>query len=161
MPYVNARHAIQAGKDAVTVVNALEKGRSKFSNRLINRKGRVMELAEKHEELANRYRALRERLNQPAQPDDVFLDQPQDRFLLEPEMNNLVAEIREQDGFKYFLLPLLEPSKLKTYDAYGPVVMLVAAPLTGYALVTSTDSIFMMPLRDYTTESCEAHFGLL
>ena len=107
MPYVNALHAIQAGKDAVTVVNALEKGRSKFWNRLINRKGRVVELAEKHEELANRYRALREKLNQPAQPDDLFLDQPQDNFLLESEMNNLVAEIREQDGFKDFLLPPL------------------------------------------------------
>ena len=62
---------------------------------------------------------------------------------------------------KDFLLPPLEPSKLQMYGAYGPIVMLVAAPPTGYALVTSTDSIFIMPLREYTPKACEAHFELL
>ena len=103
LPTVNVLCAIQAGKDAVTVVNALENGRSIFWDRLINRKGQVVELAEKHEELANWYRDLCKRLDQTAQPDDYYKDQPQAKFLLESELNGLVARIRQQDGFKRFL----------------------------------------------------------
>ena len=158
---INVLSAIHAGKDAVTVVNALEKGRSIFWDRLINRKGQVLELAEKYEELASRYRDLRKRLDQTAQPDDLVKDQPQDKFLLASEMNNVVARIRQQDGFKDFLLPPLEPSKLQSYGAYGPVVMLFAQASTGCALVTSKDSVFTMPLREYTTEACEKRFELL
>ncbi len=161
LPRLRVFFAISAGYDPVTVVNALEMGRSIFWDRLINRKGQVVELAEKHEELASRYRDLRKKLDQTAQPSDGFKGQPQDKFLLESEMNNLVAKIRQQDGFKDFLLPPLELSKLQTYGAYGPVVMLVAQPPTGYALVTSTDSTFIMPLREYTAEACQRHFELL
>lgn len=120
-----------------------------------------MELAERHEELASRYRDLRKRMDQTAQPDDYFKDQPQDKFLLESKMNDLVAEIRQQDGFKDFLLPPLETSKLQSYGAYGPVVMLVAQAPTGYALVTSTDLIFVIPLKGYTRKTCQRHFKLL
>ena len=161
LPSTNVRAAIDAGKDAVTIVNALEKGRSIFWDRLINRKGQVVELAERHEELASRYRDLRKRLDQTAQPDDYFKDLPQDKFLLESEMNDLVAKIRQQDGFKDFLLPPLGSSKLQSYGAYGPVVMLVAQAPTGYALVTSKDSVFTMPLREYNPEACQRHFELL
>ena len=160
---LNVFSAIIKGKlkDAVTVINALEKGRSIFWDRLINRKGEVVDLAEKHEELASRYRDLRIRLEQTAQLDDDFKDQPQDKFLLGSEMNDVVAKIRQQDGFKDFLLPPLEPSKLQAYGAYGPVVMLVAGPGGGCALVTSTDSIFILPLRKYSMEACKRYFELL
>ena len=160
---VNVLCAIQAGKDAVTVVNALENGRSIFWDRLINRKGQVVELSEKHEKLASRYRDLRRKLEQTALPDDFFKDQPQDKFFLASEMNEVIAEIRQQDGLKDFLLPPLEAPKLQAYGAYGPVVMLVAGlgPTTGYALVTSADSIFNLPLREYTIKACRKHFELL
>ena len=162
LPLLNVFCAIRAGKDTVTVINALEKGRSIFWDRLVNLKGQVVELEEKHVELASQYRDLRKRLDQTAQPMKYFEDQPQDKFLQESEMNNLVAKIRQQDGFKDFLLPPLETSKLQTYGAHGPVVMLLAGPPTGgYALVMSTDSIFTMRLRGYTPEACQRHFELL
>ena len=161
LPRIWVFSAIAAGKDAVTIVNALEKGRSIFWDRLINRKGQVVELAEKHEELASQYRDLRKRLDQTAQPDDVYTDQPQDKFLLVSQMNDLVAKIRQQDGFTDFLLPPIGASKLQSYGAFGPVVMLVAQVPIGYALVTSKDAIFTMPLREYTPEACKRHFKLL
>ena len=163
LSFANVLSAIVAGKDAATAINALGKVRSLFWDRLINRKGQVVELSEKHEKLASRYRDLREKLEQTALPDEFFKDQPQDKFLLASEMNEVIAEIRQQDGFKDFLLPPLEPSKLQAYGAYGPVVMLVAGPgpTTGYALVTSADSIFNLPLREYTMEACQKHFELL
>ena len=161
LPRIWVSSAIAAGRDAVTIVNALEKGRSILWDRLINRKGQVVELAEKHEELASQYRNLRKKLDQTAQPDDNFKDQPQDKFLLESEMNDLVAKIRQQDGFTDFLLPPLGASKLQSYGAYGPIVMLVAQEPIGYASVASKDSIFTVPLREYTPEACQRHFQLL
>lgn len=158
LPSINVRSAISGGENAVAVINALEKGRSIFWDRLTNRKGQLVELAEKHEELTNQYRDLRRRLDQTERPDDRFAD---DKFLLESEMNVLVAKIRKQDGFKDFLLPPLDPSKLQTYGAYGPVVMLVVHAPTGYALVTAADSVFIMPLEKYTFFACEVQYGLL
>ena len=95
LTFINVICAIKAGKDAVTVINALEKGRSIFWDRLANRKGQVVELAEKHEELGSQYRDLRKRLDQTAQPNEYFKDQPQEKFLQESEMDNLVAKIRQ------------------------------------------------------------------
>ena len=161
LPSINVRAAINAGRGAVTIVNKLEQGRSIFWDRLTNRKGQLVDLAEKHEGFASQYRDLRRRLDQTARPDDMFVMESRDKFLLESEMNSLVAKIRKQEGFKDFLLPPLDPSKLQTYGAYGPVVMLVVDEPTGYALVTAADSIFIMPLEEYTFEACEAYYGLL
>ena len=157
-------HAAQAtGKETIDVINAVEKGRGIFWDRLINRKSQVVALAEKHEELASRYCDIRKRMGQIGQPDFFFEDQPQDKFLLKSEMNDLVIKIRQQNGFEDFLLPPIDPSKIQTYASQGPVVMLIAGlgPNNGYALVISTDSVFSLNLVGYSQEACKGKFDLL
>lgn len=157
-------HAAQgAGKETVKMINALEKGRGIVWDRLINRKSQVVALEEKHEELASRYRDLRKRMGQSGQPDVFFKNQPQDKYLLESEMNDLLIKIRQQQGFEDFLLPPIDPLKIQTYASQGPIVMLVAGlgPNNGYALVISTDSVFTLNLVGYSHDACKANFDLL
>ena len=144
-------------------VRAFERGRNVILTRLLNQRMPIEDLRKTLPELANRYQALKEQLRNPG-ADSLFTDQPRDKFEVESKLNDVLKEIRRQQGFQHFQRPYLNDDEIQDLSKNGPIIMLVAgseSPALGFAFIVGHGSVYCQDLPGYSQKECERQYNRL
>ena len=137
----------------------LEAARGVLLSQALSTRGDLSELRDRHPELARRFTELRDWLDQPSPATSTDLVMPgngsvdaqryeiRDRRQAAAEFTQLLARIRDLDGFAAFALP---PSaeQLETQGGQGPVVVFNVAAHRSDAILLTSDGITSHPLPE-------------
>ncbi|KAL8822489.1 MAG: hypothetical protein Q9191_006775 [Dirinaria sp. TL-2023a] len=160
--YLSLWAAKIAEKKPRDIVRVYERGRSVILTRLLNKRTPIAELKEKLPELANRYQRLSERLSS-AGNDEVFTNQPIDKFGVESQLRLVVSDIRKNKGFEHFQQPYISDEEFEKLSQSGPTIMLVSGigSSNGTALVVAQGSVYRQELIGYSADACRAQYSNL
>ncbi|WXC54141.1 hypothetical protein SNK03_000146 [Fusarium graminearum] len=114
-----ASMALNAGKEPLIALQALETGRDVMATSIDDLRGEVDILERKHPDLANEFLSLRTALDLPATKDN----DPDQRYEQGNAFGILVDKIRQQPGFEGFLGPPSEDA-LKLAASEHPIVVI-------------------------------------
>ncbi|WP_435156359.1 CHAT domain-containing protein [Amycolatopsis sacchari] len=137
LPSEVAAAAIAAGQPE-RAVELLEQSRGVLWSQLFETRTDIAALADAHPGLADRLDALRTRLDPPS-PD------PDERRRLAREWDELLATVRDLDGFGNFLRPA-PFRELRQATVDGPVVLVNANRFRCDALIATSDGVTVLPL---------------
>ena len=151
-----------AEKKPLDIIRTYERGRSVILTRLLNRRTPTSELKDRLPDLANRYQELREQLS-IAGTDDVFKNQPRDKYRIESQLKQVVMDIRKNQGFEHFQQPYITDKEFEELPQGGPIVMLVAGigSTNGTALVIARGQVYRQELVGYCADTCKAQYAHL
>ncbi|KAK6524179.1 hypothetical protein TWF694_005839 [Orbilia ellipsospora] len=152
--------SLNSGKDAYNVLRLLELGLGVIANLLMEMRGDISELRERHPDLADEFVSLRDTLDLPVDTkanDALSSDsQPEIRYKLDKTFNKLLATIRAQPGFDNFLLPPTE-TEIKDAAIFGPIVTINVSKYRCDAFLVKNDGIRLLELPGLTLEDIEKH----
>ncbi|WP_328619784.1 CHAT domain-containing protein [Streptomyces sp. NBC_00354] len=139
-------------------VELLDQGRSVLWGQALDARTDLTELARAHPEPARRLDGLRAGLEQGASLVDgdgnAVADGTQRQRRLAREWEALVAEIRLQPGFAYFMLPL-PFAELSQATAAGPMVLVNVSRYRCDALVVTPGQVRLVPLPGLDAEEAQ------
>ncbi|MFE9328211.1 CHAT domain-containing protein [Nocardia sp. NPDC052278] len=148
-----------ASERAGLALQLSEAGRTVMLSQALHVRSDLTDLTSQHAGLARRFTHLRDLLDNPSdtttsagsidetgpflEPDYITRDRRQ----LVRDLDDILVQIRAQDGFASFALP---PSRdeLLTQAAHGPVVVFNISTYRSDALLLTTDGITSLPLPD-------------
>lgn len=140
--------SLAAGDSPAESLKGFEQTRCIFWNRSFDLKTDITHLKEMHEDLALKFDGLQKTISR-LQPQSVATDSTApnrlDQHRLAREYNECLCLIRQQEGFHNFLM-VEEPSRLQTYAAQGPVVILNASRFRGDAIIITSDAVMSLHL---------------
>ncbi|KAI0030050.1 CHAT domain-containing protein [Vararia minispora EC-137] len=152
--------AIQTG-NLPHAIEWLDEGRSVVWGQLLQLRSPVDDLRSHHPDLADRLQSLSHDLeasgNEISDPDITVRDMVSVRIELAQDYQDLLRHIREQDGFKSFLLPKTLVELIPPRRTDGPVVVINVHWSRCDALVVygSAEPIVHVPLPNLTSKFAE------
>ncbi|EFQ96674.1 hypothetical protein MGYG_08597 [Nannizzia gypsea CBS 118893] len=126
-----AAASLNAGNGPFVTLGLLEQGRDVLASSLEEIRIDVLELQQRYPELAQRFLQLQNELDLPdpgsfpfqADSGETLMQKASRRYEAGKEFDSLICEIREQPGFKEFLLPPTDTEILATAK-HGPIVVI-------------------------------------
>ncbi|KAI0027847.1 CHAT domain-containing protein, partial [Vararia minispora EC-137] len=163
--------AIQTG-NLSRAIEWLEEGRSVVLGQLLQLRSPVDNLRSHHPDLADRLQSLSHNLEasgnelRSGRTQDSLLHSGSDmtlhgqvsvRIKLAQDYQDLLRQIREQDGFKNFLMPRPLAELVPPRRTDGPIVIIIVDPLSCDALVVhgSDEPLIHVPLPNLTFKLAE------
>ncbi|KAM0148086.1 hypothetical protein ACHAPG_010202 [Botrytis cinerea] len=152
--------ALNLGRDPFDALKFLEQGRGVLATSLQEIRTETLELEEKHLELAKEFDSLRQQLDSPI-ANLVYerhapsgQDQTSKRNDASKRLNEVIEEIRQQDGFRDFLLP---PSKEEMVAAarLGSIVVINVSKYRCDAILVEKHQIRLLHLPDLSKKEIE------
>ncbi|XEV01119.1 hypothetical protein FSHL1_006406 [Fusarium sambucinum] len=145
--------AINAGKSASEVLSILELGRGVIASLLIDTRGDVSNLKEKHPSLADSFVALLNELDLPSQDSGstVELSAINRRHQASREFDEVIEQIRTQDGFHDFLQPPPAESLMAAAKS-GPIVVINVSLYRCDAILVECERVRLLELPEFTPE---------
>ncbi|KAI0432003.1 CHAT domain-containing protein [Xylaria sp. FL1042] len=163
-----AAAALQAGKSKEQALRLLEHGRGTITSTLLQNRRSVSLLQRKHPAWAKKFEELRDALD-PPHPfvvDGPLSNAPQvfapmtlsgtDRYRTTEELNELLKQIRSDDIFKTFLLPLTIEELVSAAPRNQTVVAINIARFRCDAFLIQSDQVSIVELPDLTHQQVEA-----
>ncbi|MEV5750751.1 CHAT domain-containing protein [Actinoallomurus sp. NPDC052308] len=153
-----------APERAPRALRLLEAARAVLLSQALDTRSDLSELRDRHPELAARFSELRDLLDRPDDTsssmgmlsDGIGAEAPErrtrDRHHVAEEFAAVMAEIREQDGFASFALPLTD-EQLMAQATAGPVVAFNISSYRSDALLLTADGVTSLPLPALTFEA--------
>ncbi|CAF3553953.1 unnamed protein product [Fusarium graminearum] len=138
-----ASMALNAGKEPLTALQALETGRDVMATSIDDLRGEVDILKRKHPDLANEFLSLRTALDLPATKDN----DPDQRYEQGNAFEILVDKIRQQPGFEGFLGPPSEDA-LKLAASEHPIVVINVSEYSSDAIIVLKDRMLSLAVPD-------------
>lgn len=157
--------AIRAGEPR-RAVELLEQGRSVLWNQVLHIRGDLSALAERAPDVAARLDRIRSVLDNPAGgpfPDPTLAPDPvarDARMRLAREWDELIARVRQLDGFEHFLAATPFAELRHAADA-GPVVIVNVSRHRCDALIVAGSTVTPVALPDLTLTAATEHAGNL
>ncbi|KAH6954371.1 CHAT domain-containing protein [Fusarium avenaceum] len=158
---------LEAGHDVVDAVNSLEASRGVMNSLLIDTRTDLTVIAEHNEPLAERFADLctkldskPDRSSQVAGGSDNLDMSSESRIVAAKAFDEVVAEIRELDGFHNFL----QPPSAADYQAVANsshIVFVNVASIRSDALVISSERIWNIPLHNLKLEDATKQVNAL
>ncbi|KAH7234753.1 CHAT domain-containing protein [Fusarium redolens] len=147
---------LNAGKEPFFALSVLEKGRGVLAAAIEQIRVDVLDLEESHPDLARRFLELREVLDAPIQGGDSASSQAiaNRRGEASVEIDNLVAEIRNQPEFSSFLESPSEED-IRAAASLGPVVIINLSKFRCDAILVEQRQIRSLPLPDLTNDKMD------
>ncbi|KAI1158960.1 CHAT domain-containing protein [Nemania serpens] len=155
-----AATALNAGKDAHDALRFLELGRGVIASLLIETRGDISDLKQKHPSLANKFISLRDELDSPEESSTVSssIDKKLSRESLlrrrreaVQELDKLRSRIRAQLGFENFhLLPTIDELKAAAHP--DPIIIVNLSSYRCDAFLVERDRVRVLQLLDLTVE---------
>ncbi|GAW15106.1 hypothetical protein ANO14919_045150 [Xylariales sp. No.14919] len=163
-----AAAALQTGKSKEQALMLLEQGRGTITSTLLQNRRSISSLKRKHPEWAKKFEELRDALDPPlsvmaggalgnalqASP-SVSLS-PNDRYRTTEELNKLLIQIREDDAFKSFLLPLTTEQLMSAAPPNQTIVVINVANFRCDAFLIQSNQVSTVDLPDLTHNVVEA-----
>jgi hypothetical protein len=120
-----AAMAFNAGKDVLEALSIIELGRGVMAGLLIDTRGDLSGLRGAHPSLADRFEELRTELDSPSQNSCSMaeLSMVNRRHQATHELDEVIEQIRAQDGFHDFLQPPSADSLMSAAES-GPIVVI-------------------------------------
>ncbi|KAK6356066.1 hypothetical protein TWF718_000440 [Orbilia javanica] len=155
--------SLNAGKDAYCTLRLLELGRGVIAGLLMDMRGDVSSLEQRHSDLANKFISLRDALDSPLDrttlptlADDMpsWESQAILRHELDHKFSELIATIRAQPGFDNFLLPPTE-MEMKNAACFGPIIIINLSFYRCDAFLVQRDKIEVLKLPRLTIEKVQ------
>ncbi|KAJ4013303.1 hypothetical protein NW752_007599 [Fusarium irregulare] len=117
--------ALNAGRPLPEVLSILELGRGVIAGLLIDSRGDLSHLREKHPSLADTFEKLRKELDAPIHHSDSMaeLSIVNRRHQASREFDDIIERIRSQDGFRDFLQPPAAENLMAAANS-GPIVVI-------------------------------------
>ncbi|KAJ6261372.1 hypothetical protein Dda_4042 [Drechslerella dactyloides] len=148
--------SLEAGRSAYDTLRLLELGRGVIANLLMDMRGDTSTLEQRHPDLANQFKSLRDALDSPVDRTtspiltngtSSWVSQTKLRYELDRKFGELIATIRAQPGFDNFLLPPTE-TEVKDAACLGPIVIVNLSPYRCDAFLVERDRIRVLGLPD-------------
>ncbi|KAJ8062013.1 hypothetical protein OCU04_009795 [Sclerotinia nivalis] len=159
----SAAVALLSGRDPLDALNFLEQGRGVLATSLEEIRIEILDLKEKHPELAEQFDSLREELDSPitkvtALVDENHISSGQDRtskrYDANKRLDEVIENIRQQSGFEKFLLPPSEEEMLFAARS-GPIVVLNVSEYRCNAIIVEKHQIRLLNLPNLTKKEIE------
>ncbi|KAK4031956.1 CHAT domain-containing protein [Parachaetomium inaequale] len=158
-----AATALNAGEEPYHALQLLERGRDVIAGLLMEMRGDISELEPKHPGLANKFKALRDELDKPADAltspisnsdTPSWESQAKRRHEVDREFNDLIGEIRAQPGFANFLLPPTTEKLMAAADP-DPIVVVNLSSYRCDAFLIERDKIRVLKLPGLTLKDVQ------
>ncbi|KAI0100967.1 CHAT domain-containing protein [Nemania sp. FL0031] len=127
---IAAATALNSGKSAYDALQLLELGRGVIASSLIDMRGNISELKQKHPSLAAEFVSFRDELDLPTNSQTLnssnvssWVSQAARRREADQKFSELIIRIRHQPGFDNFLLPPTENELMRMADQ-GPIIVI-------------------------------------
>ncbi|KAH7150158.1 CHAT domain-containing protein [Dactylonectria estremocensis] len=155
--------ALQADKGPSVALSLLEQGRGVMGTSLEEMRADVLELQERHPDLARRLKDLREELQTNLIPHDSLREKHQAavrqaqshrRYEAGESLGNLITEIRTQLGFEDFLLAPSE-AEMNSAASRGPFVVINVSKFRCDAILIETQGTRVVPLSRLSRQGIE------
>ncbi|CCD51204.1 hypothetical protein BofuT4_P085660.1 [Botrytis cinerea T4] len=152
--------ALNLGRDPFDALKFLEQGRGVLATSLQEIRTETLDLEKQHLELAKEFNSLRQQLDSPI-ANLVYerhapsgQDQTSKRNDVSKRLNEVIEEIRQQDGFRDFLLP---PSKEEMVAAarLGSIVVINVSKYRCDAILVEKHQIRLLHLPDLSKKEIE------
>ncbi|TGO15144.1 hypothetical protein BPAE_0591g00040 [Botrytis paeoniae] len=154
---------LNADRGSFHALKFLEQGRGVLATSLEEIRTDILDLNEKHPELAEQFDSLREELDSPitgatALVDENYIPSGQDRtskrYDANKRLDQVIEQIRQQDGFEDFLLP---PSKEEMLFAarFGSIVVINISEYRCDAILVEQHQIRSLNLPNLTKKEIE------
>jgi len=159
--------ALNAGKDPVYALQLLELGRGVIAGSLVEMRTDISDLEHQHPGLAAEFTVLRDELDAPHETSIFILptgntslwqSQTRRRHELDQRFSSLISQIRDQPGFRNFLLPTTL-GELKAAADPGPIVVINLSPYRCDAFLVERDRIRLLRLPALTPDDAERRVG--
>jgi len=154
--------ALNAGRDAYHALKLLELGRGIISNLLMDMRGDISDLKQRHAGLADEFVSLRDELDSPADTSSLtpsngassLESQAKRRREADQRFTELITEIRAQPGFGSFFLPPTA-EELMAAATLGPIIVVNLSSYRCDAFLVEVDRISVVELLDFTVEEAQ------
>lgn len=155
--------ALNAGRDAYNALKLLELGRGIIANLLMDMRGDISDLKQRHASLADEFIALRDELDSPADSPSLSVpsngassleSQAKRRREADQRFTDLITEIRAQPGFGSFFLPPIA-DELMAAASLGPIIVVNMSVYRCDAFLVEPDRISVVELPDLTLEEAQ------
>ncbi|KAF5615419.1 TPR [Fusarium sp. NRRL 52700] len=160
--------ALNAGKNGCHVLKLFELGRGIITNLLMDMRGDISDLKQRHPDLAE-YVCLRDELDSPSEsPSPLFPGNgassleslAKRRREADQRFTDLIAEIRAQPGFGSFFLPPTA-DEMMAAATLGPIIVVNLSSYRCDAFLVQLDRISEVELPDLTSEEAQGRaYGL-
>ncbi|KAI9770997.1 MAG: hypothetical protein M1840_002701 [Geoglossum simile] len=158
-----AAAALNAEKMPCHALQLLESGRGIISGLLMEMRGDISDLEEKHPRLADEFVSLRDQLDSPASStrwssstNSTTSWKTRAKQLREADQKfrELIKEIRTQPGFQNFLFPPTADELMAAADP-DPIIVFNLSPFRCDAFLIKLDEIIVLELPDLTMQEAE------
>ncbi|KAF5700795.1 hypothetical protein FGLOB1_10587 [Fusarium globosum] len=155
--------ALNAGRDAYHALKLLELGRGIITNLLMDMRGDISDLKQRHAGLADEFVSLRDELDSPADSPvtsapsngaSSLESQAKRRREADQRFTELIAEIRAQPGFGSFFLPPTA-DQMMAAASLGPIIVVNLSSYRCDAFLVQLDGISVVELPDLTLEEAQ------
>ncbi|KAM6514012.1 hypothetical protein FALCPG4_015195 [Fusarium falciforme] len=155
--------ALFAEKGPLAALNFLEEGRGVLAASFEELRVDVLDLYERHPELADQFVRLRDRLDLPTTPATSLLDgdrksswqaQASQRSDANQDFDKLILEIRNQTGFEDFLLAP-DAEEMQAAASYGPIVVINVSKYRCDAVIVEQHQIRSLALTHLSEKAIE------
>ncbi|RYP48546.1 hypothetical protein DL768_005585 [Monosporascus sp. mg162] len=158
-----AATALNAGKKPSYALQLLELGRGVIAGLLMDMRGDISDLKDKHPTLADDFASLRDELDSPADRSTPTIPsndisswelQAKRRRESDQKFGELITRIRAQPGFDRFLCPPAEDEMMAAANP-DPIVVLNLSSYRCDALLVESDRITVLELPNLTMEEVQ------
>ncbi|CAG9982047.1 unnamed protein product [Clonostachys byssicola] len=161
--------AMHANKSPLTALNFLENGRGVLATSLEDMRIDIVELQERHPDMAEQFIDLRDELEKPpsqtnssTKQQDTKKEDAQSSWRPEAtrrhdtgdKLNQLIMEIRKRPGFEQFLLPPTE-SDIHAAASHGPIVVINVSKHRCDAILVESQRIRSLQLKGLERDDIE------
>ncbi|CVL13447.1 uncharacterized protein FPRN_08573 [Fusarium proliferatum] len=155
--------ALNAGRDPYHALKLLELGRGIITNLLMDMRGDISNLKQRHADLADEYVSLRDELDSmgdspspsvPSNGASYLESQSKRRREADQRFTDLITEIRAQPGFDSFFLPPTADEMVGAASS-GPILVVNLSSYRCDAFLVPLDHISLVELPDLTSEDAQ------
>ncbi|KAF5591239.1 uncharacterized protein FSUBG_10540 [Fusarium subglutinans] len=155
--------ALNADRDAYHALKLLELGRGIITNFLMDMRGDISDLKQRHADLADEFVSLRDELDSPADSPSLSVptngassleSQAKRRREADQRFTELITEIRAQPGFGSFFLPPTA-DEMMAAGSLGPIIVVNLSSYRCDAFLVQLDRISVVELPDLKSEEAQ------
>ncbi|KAF2185509.1 hypothetical protein K469DRAFT_665117 [Zopfia rhizophila CBS 207.26] len=146
--------SLAAGKDEYNALELLELGRCVIAGLLLEMRTDISDLRGQHPRLAAEFESLRNELDSPSSRTPLLGNTAPSREIqvdrrpeVDQKFNKVIAKIRDQFGFRNFLLPPTSDELMAAADQ-GPIIIINVSSYRCDAFLIKKNRITVLPLPD-------------